>query len=250
MSYSWWKPIRELRRELGLAEGDSPLFAGKYSPLLNLALFSRELQPPQPDWPAHTVQTGFMFYDEAATSVRLPDDVQRFLSAGAPPIVFTLGSAAVHLARDFYVQAARAAALLGRRALLLLGKNPPPPNLSSSVLAWDYLPYAQVFRHAAAIVHQGGVGTTGQALRAGKPMLVMPFAHDQFDNAARVTRLGVGRRLAREKFTAESAARELRALFDDPAIAQKAAATGARTSAERGVDAACDAIEHALAAQR
>jgi rhamnosyltransferase subunit B len=250
MSYSWWKPIRELRRELGLPEGESPLFAGKYSPLLNVALFSRELQPPQPDWPAHTVQTGFMFYDEAAASARLPDDVQRFLHAGAPPIVFTLGSAAVHLARDFYVQAARAAALLGRRALLLLGKNPPPPNLPSTILDWDYLPYAQIFRHAAAIVHQGGVGTTGQALRAGKPMLVVPFAHDQFDNAARVMRLGVGRRLDREKFTAEPAARELRSLLDNPVVAEKVAAIGTRISAERGVAAACDAIERALVTRR
>jgi UDP:flavonoid glycosyltransferase YjiC (YdhE family) len=74
-------------------------------------------------------------------------------------------------------------------------------------------------------------------------MLVVPFAHDQFDNAARVTRLGVGRRLDREKFTAESAARELRPLLDDPVVAKKAAAIGTRISAERGVDAACDAIE-------
>jgi UDP:flavonoid glycosyltransferase YjiC (YdhE family) len=113
--------------------------------------------------------------------------VQQFLDSGPPPIVFTLGSAAVHLARDFYVQAAAAAQLLGRRAILLLGRNPAPPHLPSTILPWNYLPYARIFPSAAAIVHQGGVGTTAQALRAGRPMLVMPFAHDQFDNARRVT---------------------------------------------------------------
>jgi UDP:flavonoid glycosyltransferase YjiC (YdhE family) len=246
VSYSWWRPVRGLRRELGLRAGESPLFRGKYSPHLNIALFSRHLQPPQPDWPRHTVQTGFLFHDEDESSAALPDDVQRFLSAGAPPIVFTLGSAAVHLARDFYVEAAGAAKLLGRRALLLLGKNPPPPDLPSSILVWDYLPYARIFSRSSAIVHQGGIGTMAQALRSGRPMLVMPFAHDQFDNAARVTRLGVGRQIAREKFTAVSAAHELRLLLDDSHNAENAARIGADISAERGVDAACEAIERIL----
>ena len=36
-----------------------------------------------------------------------------------------------------------------------------------------------------AIVHQGAIGITEQALRAGRPMLVMPSNNDQSDNAAR-----------------------------------------------------------------
>jgi rhamnosyltransferase subunit B len=246
VSHSWWRPLRELRRELGLATGASPLFAGKYSPRLNLALFSKLLQPPQPDWPRPTVQTGFLFHDEEESSTALPSEVQRFLAAGPPPIVFTLGSAAVHLARDFYDQAARAAELIGQRAVLLLGKNSPPPNLPPSILAWNYLPFSRIFSRAAAIVHQGGVGTTAQALRSGRPMLVMPFAHDQFDNAARVTRLGVARQIPREKFNAQSAARELTALLDAPIIGQNAARIGTQIRAERGTDEACDAIERAL----
>ena len=176
----------------------------------------------------------------------LPPEVARFVADGTPPIVFTLGSAAVHLARDFYTHAVRAAQSLNRRAVLLLGKNPPPSDLPSSILPWDYLPFGQIFPHAVALVHQGGVGTTAQALRSGRPMLVMPFAHDQFDNAARVTRLGVARRIAREKFTAESAARELGALLADPSIAETAANVGARIRAEHGVEATGDAIERAL----
>jgi UDP:flavonoid glycosyltransferase YjiC (YdhE family) len=246
VSYPWWRPVRTLRRELGLAAGESPLFEGKYSPHLNLALFSRALQPPQPDWPPATVQTGFLFHDEDESSAALPAEVQRFLDAGEPPLVFTLGSAAVNLAHDFYAQSARAAQLLGRRAVLLLGKNPPPPNLSASVLAWDYLPYARIFPHAAAIVHQGGVGTTAQALRAGRSMLVMPFAHDQFDNAARVTRLGVGRQIAREKYSAEAAAHELGPLLRDRRAAETAARIGREVRAERGCDLTCDAIEQTL----
>jgi UDP:flavonoid glycosyltransferase YjiC (YdhE family) len=136
--------------------------------------------------------------------------------------------------------------LLGRRAIFLQGRNPRPPGLPGSILSWDYLPYARILPHAAAIVHQGGVGTTAQALRAGLPMLVMPFAHDQFDNARRVTRLGVGRGIARKKFAAQSAARELDALLAQPRTLETAAAIGAQIRAERGVETACDALERML----
>ena len=246
VSYSWWQPLRALRREFGLPPGPSPLFAGKFSPQLNLAAFSSALQPAQAEWPSPTVQTGFLFHDELETSAQLPPALEAFLAAGEAPLVFTLGSAAVSVARDFYAESAQAAQRLGRRAVLLLGKNPPPANLPPTIFAQDYVPYARLFARAAAIVHQGGVGTTGQALRSGRPMLVVPFAHDQFDNAARVTRLGLGRRLPRERYNAATAARELRTLLGDAALVARAAATGAQVQTERGVDAACVAIERLL----
>jgi UDP:flavonoid glycosyltransferase YjiC (YdhE family) len=241
---SWWRPIRELRRELGLPPGANPLFAGKHSSLLDLALFSPELQRAQPDWPASTRQTGFCFFDEP--SAPLPEPVTRFLAAGEPPILFTLGSAAVFGAGDFYAVSARAAQLLGRRALLLLGSNPPPPGLPPTILAWDYLPFARVFSHAAALVHQGGIGTTAQALRAGRPMLVVPFAHDQFDNAARAARLGVGRVVSRRRYHPERVARELQALLGSAAVVESASAIDRRLQVEAGTTAAGDALELAL----
>ncbi len=245
-THSWWQPVRALRRELGLPPGGHPLFEGKYSPRLDLALFSPVLQPPQADWPAQTVQCGFPFHDEVAPEDALPPAVTEFLARGAPPVVFTLGSSAVHMADDFYVRSVQAAQQLGRRALLLVGKNLPPPDLPDSILAWDYLPYAQIFLHAAAIVHQGGVGTTAQALRAGKPMLIMPYAHDQPDNAARVTRLGVARTIARSRYHPAQVAHELAELLATPDYARRAAEAGQRVRDERGVTVACDAIERQL----
>ena len=136
-----------------------------------------------PDWPAHTVVTGFPFYNQPS---ELPEKLAQFLAAGDPPIVFTLGSSAVHDAGDFFRISAQAAQLLNRRAILLTGSAPEnlPPKLPPAIAAFDYAPYAQLFPHAAAIVHQGGVGTTAEAIRAGRPMLVMPYSVDQPDNAA------------------------------------------------------------------
>ncbi|MEY4938691.1 MAG: hypothetical protein RIQ93_426 [Verrucomicrobiota bacterium] len=247
LSHSWWRPVRELRAELGLPRGEHPLFDGKYSPTLNLALFSPVLQSPQPDWPPQTSQTGFLFFDENSPAQTLPDPVETFLAAGDPPIVFTLGSAAIYVAGNFYVESARAAQRLGRRAVLLLGKDQAAPaSLPSSVLACDYLPYSRIFPRASAIVHQGGVGTTAQALRSGRPMLVVPFAHDQFDNAARVTRLGVGRSIARAHYRADRVARQLAALLGDAEVASAATRIGELVRAEAGVKLACDAVERLL----
>jgi len=95
-------------------------------------------------------------------------------------------------------------------------------------------------------VHHGGIGTTGQALRAGKPMLVVPHAHDQPDNGFRVSRLGVARVLDARRYTTSRVIRHLRALLEEPSYRQRAADVGRQVSAERGTDVACDALVAAL----
>jgi rhamnosyltransferase subunit B len=214
-----------------------------------LALFSSVLAKPQPDWPRCTVVTGFPFYDrrdyfgETETS----PDLLKFLDEGPPPIVFTLGSSAVWVARDFYRDSIAAARALGRRALLLVG--PPrnmPATLPDGVAAFEYAPYSEVLPRACGIVHQGGVGTTGQGMRSGKPVLILPHAHDQFDNAARIVRLGCGRVLPRPRYNAESAIRELRALLDNSNYADSAAAVGETVREEQGTRVAVDEIEKVL----
>lgn len=240
---SWSEPVSELRRELGLPPGKDPLFEGRNSPHLILALFSRVIASPQPDWPANIFVTGFPFYDEDDST--LPPELTKFLDEGDPPIVFTLGSSTVWDAGSFYSESVAAAQRLGRRAVLLVGNDPlnrPRKPLPGNVIAVAYAPFVQIFPRASIVVHQGGVGTTGQALRAGKPMLVMPFGGDQYDNGARVARLGVGRVIRRKHYLAERVAHEIKQL-DNPSYHQQAAALGRRVRAEDGVRIACDAIE-------
>jgi len=91
----WFAPYRDFRRSLGLNGDHDPLLGDKFSPLLHLAMFSKVLGAPQPDWPANTVQTGFCFYDGGNDIQKMPDGLHEFLDSGNPPVVFTLGSAAV-----------------------------------------------------------------------------------------------------------------------------------------------------------
>ena len=249
---NWHEPIGSLRRALGLPPGTNPLFDAKHSPDLVLALFSRVLGVEQKDWPANVLITGFCFYDSDAGNAALPAHLEEFLAAGQPPVVFTLGSAAVLAAGNFYEVSAEAAVSMGLRAVLLIGSDPrnrPPQRLPSSICVAEYAPYSALLPRAALVVHQGGVGTTAQCLRAGKPMLIMPYSHDQPDNARRMTRLGLARTIRKPNYTAERVAATIKAMLAEPDFAQHAQSAAAQLSLEDGVKTACDALE-ALHARR
>ena len=246
VSRKWPQPIYDLRSELGLPKGTNPLFDAKHSPYLVLALFSQVLAREQRDWPENTKITGFCFYDADAGNTALPKKLEEFLAAGAAPVVFTLGSAAVMTAGKFYEYSARAAMKLGVRAVLLIGADPrnrPRRELPDSICVAEYAPYSKLFPRAALVVHQGGVGTTAQCLQAGKPMLIMPYSHDQPDNARRMRRLGVGRVIQRANYTPMRVARTLREMLDEPKFIHKAELAAEKLGREDGVRAACDALE-------
>ncbi len=246
----WPEPIYDLRRELGLPKGANPIFDAKHSPNLVLALFSRVLGVEQKDWPANTLIAGFCFYDSDAGNAALPAQLEAFLAAGEPPVVFTLGSAAVLAAGDFYEQSARAAMKLGVRAVLLIGADPrnDPRNraqqtLPDSICIAEYAPYSALFPRASLVVHQGGVGTTAQCLRAGRPMLIMPYSHDQPDNARRMLRMGVARVIQRSSYKPWRVARRVKAILADPEYAERAKLVAQQVAQEDGVRTACDALE-------
>ena len=243
----WMKPVFDLRRDLGLPPGAHPLFEGQFSPTLTLALFSRVLGAPQPDWPAKVAVTGFIFYNGPGT---LAPDLEAFLNAGPPPVVFTLGTSAVAAAGRFYEESVEAVTRLGVRAVLLTGgfeQNRPRGPLPLEVLLVDRAPHQLLFPRAAAVVHQGGAGTLAQTLLAGKPMLVVPHAHDQPDNAARVARLGVATVVLPRKYRGARIARDIERLLSDRSMASRAVEVAAVVRGEGGAAAAAAAIEHACA---
>jgi UDP:flavonoid glycosyltransferase YjiC (YdhE family) len=240
------KPWYRLRAELGLppAKDRNPL-ADSHSPDLVLALFSKLLAEKQPDWPPQTVITGFPV-SQRAGGTGFPAELAQFLENGPPPLVFTLGTAVGSDAGRFYETSLAAARVLGRRAVFVGSGVPKRLAAGSETITLQYAPYAELFPRAAAVVHHGGIGTTGLAMQSGRPMLVMPRAWDQPDNAARVKRLGIARVLPRHRYTASRVACELRHLLDE-AHGQRALAVRDQLKKEDGVRAACDAIEANLA---
>ncbi len=241
----WGEPVQQLRAELGLPRGRHPVFEGQFSPHGTLALYSRVLAQPQPDWPPNVTTTGTVFYNGPEP---LEPALEEFLAAGEPPVVFTLGTSAVGAAGGFYDESAAAVARLGVRAVLLTGgfAQNRPANLPPYVLLVDRAPHQLLFPRASAVVHQCGAGTTAQALRAGKPTLLVPHGHDQFDNARRVRNLGVARTVFPQHYRAEHVARNLDALLHDVRYLERAAAVAVVVREERGAEAAVTAIERLL----
>lgn len=240
------RPVIELREALGLADRGVPLFEGQFSPLGTLALFPRVLAEPQPDWPPRVCRAGFVSYNGPDP---MPPALLAFLDAGPPPVSFTLGTSAVGAPGAFFTEAAAACAEAGCRGVLLVGRNPenhPKDVLPQGVIAVDYAPHQQLFPRSAVVVHQGGMGTTSQALRAGKPELIVPHAHDQPDNAKRVNRLGVARIGQPRRFRSSRVAAHLRDLLGEAQYRTRAEAVGRAVREEDGAAAACDAIEAVL----
>ena len=255
---TWMGPVLRLRSGLGLSTRANPVFEGQFSPHGTLALFSKHFVQPQRDWPANITVTGFVFYDQlgagfteytSGAQETVVRELDEFLTSGPAPVLFTLGSSAVMRPGSFFEESVQAAQQLGIRAVLLTGNQPPPKlphDLAKSIFVAGYAPYSQLMSEAALTVHQGGIGTTAQALRAGKPMLIVPWAHDQPDNAERARKLGVSRTLERARYTAAAAGVQIEQLINNSNYAQAALAFRDRLVREDGLKAACDQVEATL----
>ncbi len=246
----WEAPLHAYRRELGFAATREVLMMeGQFSPHGTLALFDAALATPQADWPLQTQVCGMPLFDGAPASPELLADLQQFLGAGDPPLVFALGSSAVWIAGRYWQHAIDAAQALGRRAILLTGST-ALGALPDGVRAYAYLPYSAVFPHAAAVIHQAGIGTLSQALRAGRPQLITPVAFDQPDNAARAAALGVARVLPFRKVSARRMQHALAAVLENPQHATAACTVAAHCRAVDGAGVAADALIRALSPAR
>jgi rhamnosyltransferase subunit B len=222
--------VDEFREVVGLpATSKDELMDGPLHGELIAGLYSPLFAPLPADAPPRSYIAGFTFYDsDKGGGAGLAPGLQKFLENGPPPIVFTLGSFAVNDAACFYEDSAAAARQIGRRALLLVAPNKEEEMVArlaaSDVHVAGYVPHSLVFPRAAAIVHHGGIGTTAQAMRAGRPQLVCPALGDQADNADRLKRLGIAKRLDHRRYTARRAAKLLRELTAENGVAATKAA--------------------------
>lgn len=237
-------PLARLRTELGLLPAKKPFLSVMLGGDANLGMWSPHLRGPLPDDPPRGTICGFPWHDRHGEVESAPDEVDRFIDAGEPPILFCLGTAAVHVAGDFYELAAEACRIVGKRGLLLVGPGRVKDRTwPSDVRAFAYAPFSTVMPRCLVNVHHGGIGSTGQALRAGRPTVVIPHAHDQWDNAARVLRLGVSKTLPRNRVTPRRFARVLAEVLENPLAARKAAAVGKLLADEDGAAFAAGAVE-------
>ncbi|MGK5632181.1 glycosyltransferase [Streptomyces sp. URMC 123] len=123
----------------------------------------------------------------------LPDALEAFLDAGAPPVYVGFGSMAAYAPQDIARVAVEASRARGRRVLLARGwADLAPIDDGDDCFVVGEVNQQALFRRVAAVVHHGGAGTTTAAARAGAPQVVVPRIADQPYWADRVAQLGIG----------------------------------------------------------
>ncbi len=217
------------RCSLGLAPIKRPLKSWWLSPDRIVLMY--------PDWfgaKNHSldhrfVHAGFPLADHSSAGVEL---------RVKQPIVFTCGTAHQH-SESFFRDAVSVCERLDRNGVLLTSHAENlPSNLPDRVQALGYVPLGELLRQSAAIVHHGGIGTTSQGLAAGVPQLIRALAYDQFDNATRVEKLGVGRWLKHDR-DLESL---LQFLLADSATHERCSEIKLKLAGISGAERAADAI--------
>lgn len=226
--------VRRACRTVGISPPQNAFRDWWQSPDGGLCLWPEWFGPPQPEWGPNVANVGFPLYD-LADQIPLAPELEAFLAAGPPPVLFTPGTAMAQ-GVEFFATALAACRRANARAIFATKFPETLPELPPEIFHAGYAPFSALLPRCAGIVHHGGIGTTSQALAAGIPQIVRPFSHDQPDNAARVRRLGVGECLWPDQFTVENLAA---ALADLPANAERrrrCAALGERLHAERSAD--------------
>ncbi len=204
--------LNAIRRDLGLPPSRAFMFEDQVSPWLNIGMWSPVFRGPASDDPPNALVAGFpRAVRETVGGTGEADEeldrVRAFLAADdEAPVAVTLGTTAVHAGADLAALAGELRARIGRRVLVLGGAG---GEVGEGVLCAGFVPHGEVLPRCAAVVHHGGIGTAAQTLRAGVPAVVVPFTHDQPDNARRLRRLGVARVVAPKRLSGEVLAREL-----------------------------------------
>jgi len=234
--------LNSLRRELDLPPVRK-IMDWWHSPELIIGLFPEWFASPEPEWPPQTKLTGFPLYD-TADSAGLQPDVEEFLRAGPPPVVF-MPSSFMAQSGMFLRESVEACRLMGRRGILLTQFSEQVPDpLSENVRSFRFVPLSTLLPRSSAIVHQGGIGTIALAFATGVPQLAVPTAMDQHANAERLKKLGAGVVLNTKAYRASRVAREITEMISNPGIQAACCRAMKLCGQARSVAAASDLIEN------
>lgn len=233
--------LAKARKALGLPATKAPFFAFGRSVRASYGLWPASLRGAAADDPPGATFCGFA---QGKADGALSEELERFLSEGTAPVVVGVGSLLPAMAHDVYATAKAVATELGLRAVLV-GADPALADTQTFVAA--HVPYVHLFHRARVLVHHGGAGTIAEALRSGRPQVVVPFGNDQFDNGWRVSRLGLGRSIARQQLTPRRLREALRWALGE-AAAERARAFADGLAAERdGAEILVDDLERRFA---
>lgn len=215
--------LRSIARTAGATSFDTSFTAVEAGLALHAGMWPALLRPPSAgDLPSMRA-CGFVRAGHLGTiAPALSPELEAFLREGEPPVVIGLGSIFSLGSDDLVADTAEACLDVGRRCVLV-GSAPRERELPEGTLVVPYAAYHLLFPRAAALVIHGGAGTTGEALKSGRPSVVVPLAFDQFGLGWQVERLGAGVRVPKRGRSRATIAAALQRALEDEDIAARAA---------------------------
>lgn len=111
---------------------------------------------------------------------------------------------------------------------------------------FDFVPQAEVLRHADLAILNGGLNTVMDALAAGVPIVAIPIAFEQGAIAARLDHAGAGLRVGRGAFAGSALRRAMTTVRTQPRFKEAAKRLAAEIAAAGGTARAATIIETVL----
>lgn len=239
--------INEFRAEIGLAPVEHIQSSWLESPQLSLGLWPDWFYPRQAHWSPEMRMPGFVLHETRADEPLAPE-VESFLSAGEPPVVFAAGTFRSGGAEEFFSTSLEVCRRLGRRGIFLSeSRAQVPASLPESIATFSYVPLHKLLPRSAALVHHGGIGTAARALEAGLPQFLVPLFFDQPINAMRLIKLGVADAVRERDYRVDKVVPMLQKLLTSPRVREACATLARRMAGPDAAGLACDALEGLLA---
>jgi rhamnosyltransferase subunit B len=230
--------LNEVRARVGLDAVRSATYERPHV-VAEAALFPDWYAPPAGDWP----EMECMGFPLPASTEPLPERLLGFLARFPRPLVFTPGTS-VGQPQRFFDAAIECCAELGMPGIFLSPfLKPDRRKLGESIEHFEHIELDALLRHAALLVHHGGMGTTARALQAAIPQVISPFGFDQFDNGHRVEVLGAGNVVPRDRWSGTNLAAAVRALLSDSAVTSRLAGYRVAIAQTRAIERCADLLE-------
>lgn len=237
------KPIDQFRKQHGLTEDmqDVQDIPGIYG------ISSHFLTRPD-DWADNQHLTGFWFSNEKSV---LDPELERFISSGKPPLLITFSSMPVE--KELNELIANCINDIDERFIIIKGWGEWNIEESEKIKVISSAPFDALFPKMKAVIHHGGLGTTAECLRAGKPMFICPPVYpfgDQYFWGDLAYQRGVGvKPVPLSSLTQKKFLKGIKHLLSDEKIYRNSKVLAEKINKEKGVEKAVDMIEEILKAE-